>query len=75
VVNKIFSKIYTTKDLLITSLPFQQQLLLITLFTNIKRTDALLVTFKELIIDLKWVCDSIKLDYSKKLLDDGLSEL
>jgi hypothetical protein len=36
----------TSKDTLMPSLPLQQQILLLALFTNIKRTDALVVPTK-----------------------------
>lgn len=57
------------------TLPYQQKVLLLALFVYIKRTEALTVPLRMLQEDLKWVCECVKLDYCRKIIDDGLPEL
>lgn len=64
-----------SKDDLMSKLPYQQQIMLIALYTIIKKTDALMITMKELQPELQWICNSLQITYSKQLMEEGLKEL
>jgi hypothetical protein len=64
-----------SKDVIIENLPYQQKLMLIAIYTYIKKTDALSVTTIELQPEVRWICDSLQVTYTKQLMNDGLLEL
>ncbi len=66
-IQKIFAKMNQEKDSLISSIPLDQQILLLALHVYVKKTDAIEVTHPEIIKDLKWVCESIKIPYKASL--------
>lgn len=54
---------------MITSIPLDQQILLLALHVYVKKTDAIEVTYPELTKDLKWVCESIKIPNKPSLVN------
>jgi hypothetical protein len=64
-----------SKDAVIDGLPHQQKVLLIAIYLFIHKTDALCVTPLELQPEVRWICDSLQLGYTKQLMTDGLAEL
>jgi Cdc6-like AAA superfamily ATPase len=74
-VNAVLGKMNVSKNLLIENLPYQQKVMLIAIYAFFKKTDALSVSPLELQPEVRWVCDSLQITYSKQLMSDGLSEL
>lgn len=74
-VNRVLGKMNISKDSLIENLPYQQKVMLIGIYTYFKKTDALSVTPLELQPEVRWICDSLQITYTKQLMSDGLSEL
>lgn len=64
-----------SKDLLIENLPYQQKVTLIAIYIFMKKTDALFITQVELQPEVRWICDSLQINYTKQLMSEGLSEL
>lgn len=62
-----------SKDLLIENLPYQQKVMLIAIYTFMKKTDALFITQGELQPEVRWICDSLQINYTKQLMSEGLS--
>lgn len=57
------------------NLPYQQKMMLVAIYTFLKKTDALAVTTVQLQPELRWVCDSMQISYTKQLIGEGLGEL
>jgi Cdc6-like AAA superfamily ATPase len=74
-VNAVLGKMNVSKNALIENLPYQQKVMLIAIYAFFKKTDALSVSPLELQPEVRWVCDSLQITYSKQLMSDGLSEL
>jgi hypothetical protein len=74
-INSVFARMNISKDALIETLPYQQKVMLIAIYTYIKKTDALSLTLLELQPEVRWICDSLQITYTKQLMNDGLSEL
>lgn len=64
-----------SKDSIIEHLPYQQKVMLVALHSYIKKTDALAVSQLELQPEVRWICDSLQITYTKQLMSDGLAEL
>ena len=72
-INSVFNKMNVSKDLLIENLPYQQKVMLIAIYTFMKKTDALFITQVELQPEVRWICDSLQINYTKQLMSEGLS--
>jgi hypothetical protein len=59
----------------INGLPHQQKVMMIAIYLFFRKTDALCLTPLELQPEVRWVCDSLQLNYTKQLMNDGLAEL
>jgi hypothetical protein len=49
--------------------------MLIAIYTYFTKTEALCVTQSELQPEVRWICDSLQINYTKQLMTDGLGEL
>lgn len=74
-VNSVLNKMNISKDSIIETLPYQQKVMLVALHSYIKKTDALAVSQLELQPEVRWICDSLQITYTKQLMSDGLAEL
>ena len=73
--NLVLSKMNVSKNMVIDGLPYQQKVMLIAIYTYFTKTEALCVTQAELQPEVRWICDSLQIGYTKQLMSDGLCEL
>ncbi len=59
---------------MIGSLPVQQQMVLIGIYSYFKKSDSVDASMDDLVTEVKWVCSSLSITYKKDLMN-GLSEL
>ena len=64
-----------SKNQVIDGLPYQQKVMLIAIYTYFHKTDALCVSQMELQPEVRWICDSLQIAYSKQLMSEGLCQL
>lgn len=66
---------HISKNDLMSKLPYQQIIILISLQNIIFKTDALYVSLKDLSSEMKWICGSMQINFNTSLMAERLNDL
>ena len=68
-INEIINKIRGEKDVLISNLPYQLQILVTIFYNYMNETESLEITQKTILGEIKKMCELLSMKYSNEILE------